>query len=378
LLLNERKKYKKKASEVKGEDPEAYKRYYTIQWTYKIIANSFYGYLGFEHSRIHDRRVAASITAIGRYVVRSGLAVSELVLENYPKEQTNYVCPFETVRQMIKDPNPRYKHVQYSDTDSLIVTFKHVIDEMKISADTFIDKHLRKVESMIDEQTRNFLIRLFDLDECYFSLKNEWVASRFLQTAKKKRYAYIEYPSNELVIVGIEVKRSDQPPVLKDWLMDVIRYMLSDDFSVEGLRSRLLGYAAKYRRMINQDRIVEAGKPMAANFSKPNLPQCRAAKNWNELEFQYFKQETRGFYFLLKGIDITHPKAPKAKGQIKDILVPPEVGRVPEYYIIDDDKMVSDYWLKKVFSIVSDVFPGITYDIIVKQEQMRTLDIPTW
>ena len=367
LLLNERKVYKKKKAEAKERgDKDAKKKYHVMQWTYKIIANSFYGYLGFEHSRIHDRRVAAAVTSVGRTVIKTGLAWSEQIMEQLRNPEFSL-----DINKEILNDEPEYKHVLYGDTDSLFITLDGLLDV--IDPEEFVTTKLKEVEAAIDESVRQYLKDVYELDEVYFELKNEWIARRFLQTSRKKRYAYLLWPDNKIKVVGIEVKRSDQPPVVRTMLEELLYFLLlQDNLTPEAIANRIEEYTHKYELML-KDRIPEAGKPMAANFDKENLPQCRAAKNWNELEYQYFKQGTRGFYFHLIGVDVSKIK----KRNIKDILVPPETVKVPEYYVINVEKMINDYWLKKVEAILSEIIPN-AFVKMQKKLSASVVNLMTW
>lgn len=68
-LRHYRLEYKKKARD--ESDPELKREYDARQSAYKILINSFYGYLGFEGARFADSELAAEITAQGRKLLQS-------------------------------------------------------------------------------------------------------------------------------------------------------------------------------------------------------------------------------------------------------------------------------------------------------------------
>jgi len=530
MLLEERAKAKKLKAKYKAEKKtDLVERYHNVQWKYKIIANSFYGYLGFQHSRMYDRRVAAAITSVGRYVAKSGIISASKIISKYASTKTNfdlrnlylsdtmtvphvvysdsvhkssmiryiqdtymYHEPIEDMFNRFKDNctirmdgkeeidvsnekllthavdmitqriklSPVKKIIRHKvrkrlyrvktksgksviltedhsaikyendklqvvktkelkiddkvitldsitsiteiedlgytedyvydlevdnthtffandilvhNTDSIISSLEHINQEI---TDDFIKHELPKIEQAIDETTRQTMISMFNLEECYFKLKVEWIAYKMLQLVAKKKYAFMEYPSKKIEIVGMESKRSDQPPILRKWLINFIEYILThENITRNDIANYIKKYADEYTKILSS-RTIEAGKPMTANFNNLNLPQGRAAKNWNELEYEYFTNSVKGYYFNLKGVDTT--KRPELAGKkIKDILVPFEAGKLPEYYIIDVNEMVTKYWTKKALAIVNDIAPGIA-NIIDKTINNRAIGIATW
>ncbi|MDQ8186664.1 DNA polymerase domain-containing protein [Pelagicoccus sp. SDUM812002] len=71
-LREYRLKYKKLAREI--EDPSLAGEYDARQTSFKILINSFYGYLGFSGARFGDAELAAEVTAKGREILQSLIA----------------------------------------------------------------------------------------------------------------------------------------------------------------------------------------------------------------------------------------------------------------------------------------------------------------
>ena len=62
--------------------PPNYKdRYDNMQYSYKILLNSIYGFFGYQRSRLYDVDVAQSVTAVGR----DTLLKTKTVIENNKK-----------------------------------------------------------------------------------------------------------------------------------------------------------------------------------------------------------------------------------------------------------------------------------------------------
>ncbi len=76
-LREYRMKFKKLAQETK--DPALVSEYNARQTSFKILINSFYGYLGFAGARFGDADLAAEVTAKGREILQSLIAFFEKV-----------------------------------------------------------------------------------------------------------------------------------------------------------------------------------------------------------------------------------------------------------------------------------------------------------
>ncbi|MFN4132945.1 MAG: DNA-directed DNA polymerase, partial [Candidatus Hadarchaeales archaeon] len=68
-LKEEMKKHKKNTKE--------YLSLYTRQWAFKIIANSFYGLLGYPRARWYCKECAESVTSFGRHYIRQSIEMAE-------------------------------------------------------------------------------------------------------------------------------------------------------------------------------------------------------------------------------------------------------------------------------------------------------------
>lgn len=68
-LKEEMKKHKK--------DTKEYLSLYTKQWAFKIVANSFYGMLGYARARWYSKEAAESVTSYGRHYIHQSLKMAE-------------------------------------------------------------------------------------------------------------------------------------------------------------------------------------------------------------------------------------------------------------------------------------------------------------
>lgn len=75
-LIEERAKLKKEMDEL-DEGSREYQSIYNSQWALKIIANSFYGMLGYSRARWYSKECAESVTSFGRYYIKNTIEIAE-------------------------------------------------------------------------------------------------------------------------------------------------------------------------------------------------------------------------------------------------------------------------------------------------------------
>ena len=200
-LLDKRDKVKKEMKELDGRTNE-YKTLDMTQKALKIIANSFYGVLGFRNFRLYKREVASSITYIARKIIK----------------------------EAIKWFNDKGYEVVYGDTDSIFIQFKDIdIDSIK-QVNKEINEHFTKyIENFGVEKENN----IFDLEfeevfsVLFFKRKDDG-------TGAKKKYAGKLYWKNgimtkEIAIVGFESRRSDLPQIGRNFLKKILEMILEKE-----------------------------------------------------------------------------------------------------------------------------------------------------
>jgi DNA polymerase I len=187
-LTSERQAVKKKQK--KETDRERLRQLEAKQWALKIMANAFYGHMGYSRARVYDLDIANAITATGR----------------------------ETIKEVAKTIEGKYNHqVVYGDTDSVFV--KMDTDDMNAIYDIGV-----KMSSEISED----LPGVMELDF-------EKVFKRFLPLTKK-RYAAWRFDRKEdgtwkdkIETKGIETVRRDWCPLVGETVQKVIEILLKED-----------------------------------------------------------------------------------------------------------------------------------------------------
>ena len=168
-VKNKLKKEKDK-SEMKKLDGESY--------ALKILANSFYGYMGFYGARWYSFDCARSITAYGR----------------------------KYIENLIKSANKKNISVIYGDTDSIFLIDNEEVDEFIKG----VNKDLPDPMELEDEGTYESGI---------------FLEKRNSKSGAKKRYALMNKNGN-LTIKGLESKRGDWSKLSKDSQIKILTSVL--------------------------------------------------------------------------------------------------------------------------------------------------------
>ncbi|MBU0953665.1 MAG: DNA-directed DNA polymerase [Nanoarchaeota archaeon] len=185
-LLDDRGKVKKKLRKI--QDDNLYRVLYAKQWALKIMANAFYGYLGYARAVIYNLDIANAITASGR----------ESIKFTAKTVQEKYGLP-----------------VVYGDTDSVFVKMK--------------DEDFDKIEQKATEICTDINTQLPGVMELEF----EKIFKRFLPLAKK-RYAAWKFEHTEdgwkesIETKGIETVRRDWCPLVGEVVAEVLEILLKE------------------------------------------------------------------------------------------------------------------------------------------------------
>lgn len=184
-LVSSRYKIKEEMKEI-NEESEKYTSLYSRQQAQKILANSFYGYLGYSGARWYSRESAEATTYLGRKYIQDTIEAAEDM-------------GFEMV---------------YGDTDSVMLRK----DDLEDVLDDFLEKVNSKLPKFMELEFEGLFKRGF------FTSKESGEGA-------KKKYALIDEEGN-LKITGFEQVRRDWSPIAKETQKEVLRKVLEDD--VEG------------------------------------------------------------------------------------------------------------------------------------------------
>ena len=207
-LLEQRKMTKDRMKVVKkelGKNSTEYKFLDINQYAYKVIANSFYGVLGFRYFRLYKKEVAESITYAAR----------KIIIEVGKKfEEAGY-------------------EIIYGDTDSVFISIgERSIGDIKKLV-TEINNYFKKYFSDFGIKEENNIFEL-EFEKIY---KTIFFKRKSTGVGVKKKYAgRIIWKDgediDELNIVGFESRRSDSPQIGRDFLKEILR-MITYEYEKE-------------------------------------------------------------------------------------------------------------------------------------------------
>jgi DNA polymerase I len=155
------------------------------QYSLKLLANSFYGYLGFSAARWYCFECASAVTAFGRYYIQ----------------------------KVIKNAEENRFSVIYSDTDSIFITFVQKSRQQALDWVENINKQLPGIMEL-------------EFEGMYPS--GIFVSVKGAAYGAKKKYALIN-EHDELIIKGFETVRSNWSPIAKDVQRKVLSIILKED-----------------------------------------------------------------------------------------------------------------------------------------------------
>ncbi len=150
----------------------------------KLLANSFYGYMGFPMARWYCLDCAKATTAYGRYYIHE-------VINKAKEEGFNVI---------------------YSDTDSVFLTLKN---KTKKEAEEFKDKINMKLPSLMELEFEGFYST------------GIFVSAKASKLGAKKKYALLS-EGNKLKIRGFETVRRNWSPIAKEVQEKVLSIILKE------------------------------------------------------------------------------------------------------------------------------------------------------
>ena len=254
----------------------------------KINLNSLYGAILNPGCRFFDKRIGQSTTLTGRQIVKHMAAkVNEIITGEY---------------------DYKGKAVIYGDTDSCYfsayTTLKRDIESGKIP---WTKENIISLYDQISEEVNGTFIKFMqDAFHCPATRGEVIKAGREIVGTKalfitKKRYAVLVYDKEgkrqdtegkpgKIKAMGLDLKRSDTPAFIQDFLSDVLEKVLTGSSEEE-----VLDFITAFRTEFKSRPGWEKGSPKRANNiteyeakekkqGKANMPgHVRASINWNTL-----------------------------------------------------------------------------------------------
>jgi len=193
--------------------------YHNIQMARKIALNSAYGALGNEYFRYYDERMATAITTSGQLAIKW--------IENKVNDYLNKLLETEKV-----------DYVVASDTDSIYVRFKELIDKVqpKNPVDFLAKVASEKLEPFITECYEELAKYLYVYEQ-KMEMAREVIADKGIWTAKK-RYILnvhdsegVRFAEPQLKVMGIESVKSSTPHACREKIKASLKVLVTEDES---------------------------------------------------------------------------------------------------------------------------------------------------
>ena len=257
----------------------------------KINLNSLYGAILNAGCRFFDQRIGQSTTLTGRIIAKHmDSTVNEAITGSYDHVGSSII---------------------YGDTDSVYFTAWPALKEevaagrMEWSKDICVQLY-DTIADAVNESFPGFMERACHCPREMGSIikgGRELVAGKGL-FIKKKRYAVLIYDleGNRLDVMGkpgkvkamgLDLKRSDTPKVVQDFLSEILLDVLTGTGDV---RQTVIGKVKEFKLAFQQRPAWEKGTPKRVNnltkysaeearLGRANMPgHVRAAMNWNNLK----------------------------------------------------------------------------------------------
>jgi len=376
---NLRKKYKQLYIDQKKNNDPNWIVNFIIQWAVKVFSNSIYGGLGNENFRYYNDVIAEAITISGRELIRyTGIGVEEYLNGNkdikYIIEKTK---PY--IRKMDGDTYTR--KVFYTDTDSIFIELNDYIQDRKNPVKDILERLAPELENLVNNDLISHYIKLHNLNpnEKILKVKQEWISRRVLMFAKKNYCMWCINENgkdiDEIHIVGL--LRSEIPEYTQQKIKDVINLILrADEHGVD--LNELIQIKEQVARNI-LDKIKENDMSIfkIAAFQKDikdykSIPSSlRGMLLWNAIMDKYkFNTGDKGYYVPIIGIDVNklnkqqlkkyYDYQMRNKFKINAIVIPREVKKIHEAFIIDKKRLLETAWFS-VFDRVTKPLMTISY-----------------
>jgi DNA polymerase elongation subunit (family B) len=289
----ERKEMQAKQKESSAANNKIEEEYWAKrQLVKKINLNSLYGAILNPGCRFFDNRIGQSVTLTGRSITQHMAAqINEIITGEYDHvgkaiiygdTDSCYFSAYSTLKQDISKGTIPWKK------ENVIELYDTIGEETNATFTKFMS------EAFHCPRTRGEVIKS----------GREIVASKGLFITKK-RYAVLYYDiegkrtdvegkSGKIKAMGLDLKRSDTPIIIQDFLSNVLEMVLEGNE-----KERVLDYITEFRTEFKARPGWEKGSPKRANkiteykaketkAGKANMPgHVRASINWNTLKRMY-------------------------------------------------------------------------------------------
>jgi DNA polymerase elongation subunit (family B) len=300
----------------------------------KINLNSLYGAILNPGCRFFDKRIGQSTTLTGRQIAKHMAGkVNEIIAGEY-----NHVG----------------KAIIYGDTDSCYFSaYKTLKKEIDAGHIPWTKESVVALYDQIGEEVNStFPQFMLDYFHCPKSRGEVIKAGREVVGSKalfitKKRYAVLVYDKEgkrkdkdgkpgEIKAMGLDLKRSDTPEFIQDFLSDVLKMVLTGS-----TEEQVLDFITEFRGKFKARPGWEKGSPKRANNiteyqaketkqGKANMPgHVRASINWNTLKRMFDDKYSMG---ITDGAKVIVCKLKANPLEYNSVAYPVDELRLPQWF----------------------------------------------
>ncbi len=300
----------------------------------KINLNSLYGAILNAGCRFFDKRIGQSTTLTGRQIVKHMASkVNEIVAGDY---------------------DYRGKAIIYGDTDSCYFSaYKILKKEIDAGHIPWTKETVVQLYDQIGEEVNaTFPQFMLDAFHCPKSRGEVIKAGREIVGSKalfitKKRYAVLYYDKEgkradvegkpgKIKAMGLDLKRSDTPEFIQNFLSDVLEMVLTGS-----TEQQVLDFISEFRAKFKARPGWEKGSPKRANNiteyqakevkqGKANMPgHVRASINWNTLKRMFSDKYSMG---ITDGAKVIVCKLKQNPLEYNSVAYPVDELRLPQWF----------------------------------------------
>lgn len=339
----------------------------------KILLNSLYGALLNKGSRFFDKRLGQSVTLTGRSMAKHlASKINEVCTENY-------------------DHNGGV--VVYGDTDSVYFSLAHYYKENNIEFNMSKDEVV-EVYKMIGDTVGDSFPEFMN-DTFNTGIENGKIVGADLEMVgscglflKKKRYAILKYwedgfrldvdgKPGKIKAMGIEIKRSDTPKYIQEFLEKTLV-----DLLVGAPESEIRAKVREFKRLFRDKPSTDKGSPRTVkNYSnkfkefeetgKCSVGHVLAAIQWNRLRDL---NDDKSVPEATDGTKVIVCKLKSNPYNIKAVGFPIDCAEyLPEWFLelpFDDDDMEKSVLTKKL----GNIFGILDMDLAIDEKSSLELN----
>lgn len=296
---------------------------------------------------------------------------------------------FNNLKTRYENSRAQYPHVLIGDTDSCYINMGTIVKPNMTQKD--IIKLADELGEEINQPFSDYMQKTFFVDAKKSKLiymKREAVAKTAIFKQAKKRYAMyvIDLEGkkvDDIKITGLEIKRSDSPAFIQNFLEELVEKVLKYDATYEDIKNEIESFRLKFKTMepwrigspsgvskiqqyISQSRKHESSLKFGGDEKKPSeIITVKAALNTNKLIDKFNENVWNKIYDGDK-IEYLYLKTPN-EFDMDVIAIPSNSVYVPQWFKelpIDVKAMEEKLIDNKVKKILGEVFD---WDFTVKK-----------